>query len=215
MALADQLPQLECGRAVEDVWANAAAPANQHEQHCEYCQQARHNLRRLQQAIQAERSLPPDPQQEPSGRVRAGIMSIVRAEIRHGRRISLEYPPREQPAGNTQTGSLTDDTADAADPELAITEYALAEVIRSAADDIIELRARRIRLTPSPQRSGPQAEPVSVQVAISVSASASSSIPELAELLRERITVAVAEQVGLSISRVDVAVEDVHDAWAS
>ncbi len=223
MALADDMPQLECGRAVEDVWARVDVPADEHEQHCEHCQRARDSLRRLRRAIEVDRSLPPHLEPGPSGRLRAGVMSIVRAEIRQGRRMPLEYPPAPpqqnlRAATTTRVGPSAREPGGVIEPQLAITERALTEVVRAAADEIGELRARRIRLVadppPTDQRSRPT-EPVSVGVAISVSVSSSASIPEIADVLRDRITAVVAERVGLRISRVDVVVEDAHDARAN
>ncbi|SDT07578.1 hypothetical protein [Microlunatus soli] len=205
MAVADDLPQLDCGRTIEEVWAGLGRPPDQHERSCEHCRQARTDLQRLQDAVNSEHRLSDDTD-EPSGRVKTAIMDIARQEIRQGRRIPLEQ--QVQPEQQIQPE----------DPELAITERAVTEVVLAAADDVDAVRARRVRVTPITQ-NGPatldtgSSEPPAARIALSVTVSvrADSAILDVIEILRDRIAGRVTGRTGLELDRVDISVEDVHD----
>lgn len=198
MAVADDLPQLECGRTTEQVWAGIDRPPDEHERSCEHCLRARTDLQRLQEAVASERRLTQDATDQPGDRVKSAIMDIARNEIRQGQRIPLE---------RVATG----------EPELAITERALIELVLFAADSVDAVRARRVRIsrTDDPALIAPDGPEESaagaIAVTMTVSIAVAGSIPDTVATLRDLIIDTVAERVGLDVDRIDITVEDVHD----
>ncbi|MDN5727651.1 MAG: hypothetical protein L0G99_17230 [Propionibacteriales bacterium] len=197
----DDNDRLDCGRTVDEVWARVDGPPDQHTRNCEACTAARANLLRLDEAVQAVTAAD-GPEPEPG--VKARIMEVARREARRGRRIPLEVST-DDPTG-IELSERSDD--------LAITEQAVIEVARRAADGLGDLRARRISVVRSDDAMAPPppARPTSVVVRIRMTVRAGAAIPAAADALRGAVRKAVLARTGLHTASVDVDVEDVHDA---
>jgi uncharacterized alkaline shock family protein YloU len=208
--------RLGCGRDIDEVWESIDAPPSVHELACPYCQAARASLTELAAATKdltaADRA---NPLLRVPAQVLSTIMTIARTEVRRGRTIPLEQPAPDlngHPPGPTA---------------LNISEQAVAAVVRQASDQLDGVQARRCSVQPAipdqsppapsnapkrPTRLGTDTTPTEVTVALGVSVSRGVSIPSLIPELRRRIRSAVTAQVGLTVSRIDIHVEDIHDA---
>ena len=190
---------LECGRDLDDVWTRIGAPPDAHELTCPYCQDARAGLAELAAATKgidaADRTNPV--LQLPTGTM-TDIMTLARTEARRGRILPLRPPPRGPDGSPTDT------------PGLNISELAVATIVRQASDLVDGVQTRRCRLEPAEQ--GDAAEISSILVDLSISVTKDAAIPALTKRLREAIMAAVTARIGVAVSRLDVLVEDVHDA---
>jgi uncharacterized alkaline shock family protein YloU len=198
MALDDRIPRLGCGRPIDEVWRTVNRPPDAHERSCRQCQSARASLRSLAEATRSLRhNDTTDPALRPRSKVKETIMNLVRAEVRRGSRLPL------------RRDSLGD---------IAISEQAIASLIRWAAAGIPGVNARRCNIelfqSPGPPGTGapePDPDPLDVAVNVRISVASGTPIPEAAALLRERITNALAKHVGVRARTIDVLVEDLHD----
>lgn len=111
------------------------------------------------------------------------IMSAVRAEVRRHRMLAL---PTSEPGG------------------VRISEQAVAAVLRFAADSVDGVRARRCKITAT-ETDG--AVEVSMSLAVSYRDFAAAAVDEV----RERVRAAAAARVGMTLVRLDLAVEDLYD----
>lgn len=208
MALSDPTPvdgstQLGCGREIDDVWANIDHPPDDHEADCPDCQAARANLADLNTAAREMLAGDvADPQLHTDPDVLDNIVAIARAQIRRGRAIPFRQPKAGAPNG-----------------ELAVSEQAVATVVRRASDLVAGVEARRCRIdiessTPADADSGPDPAPgpTAISIALSVTVSGGQPILPMIEQLRERVTETVATVIGLQVKAIDVTVEDLHDA---
>lgn len=213
--------RLGCGRDVDDVWATTGSPPSAHEQTCPYCQTARANLADLAAATEemtaADRA---DPLLRFPSELLADILTIARSEVRRGRTIPLQ---RADAATAGDGGSPGEGTS----PDLTVSELAIATVVRRASDQVQGAEAGRCSIAvtePQPADGGPAVEsgrgrvgiapvrqPVDVRVQMEVSISRTTAIGVLS-LLRREVVAAVAAQIGVTVSRVDIVVRDVHDA---
>jgi hypothetical protein len=169
---------LPCGRLVEDVFDDVdAGRVDDHSLACAHCITARRGVEKL---ASATRALVEDPTDPPAGLVER-IMRVARMELRRGETLPL--PSELGPAD--------------------ISEYAVAAVLRHAADSVAGVRARSCRITPHPDR------PAVVQVRMSLSVRygtgpAEQVLPDV----RRRVSAALAGQVGLSADSIDLEVVD-------
>lgn len=176
---------LPCGRDVETVWerldATDAGSADAHEASCAYCSATRKGLVVLRQVAGGLAS-------EDAAPVSLGlverIMSAVRAETRRHHMLALPGP---EPGG------------------LRISEQAVAAVLRSAADSVDGVRARRCRIA--------AAEAVGeVEVEMSLAVAYRRFSADAVHEVRERVAAAAAARVGVTPVRLDLTVEDLYDA---
>lgn len=115
-------------------------------------------------------------------------------------------------------------------PDLTVSELVIATVVREICDwnPAVEIRRVRIDATPAPttctrdspsrwaDRGGvPQpgaVEPADVSMDLQATVSRTAAIPTLITGLRTAIREAVATRIGVSVSRIDVEVQDLFDA---
>ena len=109
-------------------------------------------------------------------------MQVARAEVRRGRRLQV----RTDPGGSIE-----------------ISEQTLSALIRFACDSVPGVRSRRCQAA--------QRDDV-LNVAVRLAIRSGGSAPELADLVRARITAVVPARAGLSVGRIDLIIEDVYDA---
>ena len=187
--------RLGCGRLIDDVWATADQPPDQHEQQCAQCQRARASLTDLTAATAALRRHDEEHLQ-PGPRVKSAVMTLVRAQVRRSQPIPLAVPE----PGNAA--------------ELTISEQAVVAVIWTAADAIPGIRVRRcdVHLPPTGQRTGQPARlTVTLTVAVSVDVAVTTTIPAAIPDLQARITALLATETGLDARTIHVTVEDIYD----
>jgi len=134
---------------------------------------------------------------EPAPHLTGRIMSAVRAEVR--RRHDMVPLPTAEPG------------------RVRVSEYAVAAVLRFAADSVAGVRARRCRVhecrvratDPGGDTSGEEGELMLV-VELSVAVSYQSFAWRALDLVRERVTAAAATRIGPMVHRLDLIVEDVY-----
>lgn len=209
MALNDT-PRLLCGRPVDQVWIDFENPPTPHEQGCVYCQAARRSLDNLTAATQTLRTADDsNPDLQPSASMTANVMKIARAEVRRARPIPLD---EARPEAN-------------ADITLTISEQAIATVIRHIADTTEGAEARHCRievdLTTAPDTVDSAGidsgggdgfgAATRLQIELTVSLPVGSPLSTAADSLRTAIAHGVRDQLGLTTSRIDIVVEDLHD----
>lgn len=186
--------RLGCGRLIDDVWDTADEPPDEHELLCPFCQQARANLKTLADATEALTAHEDEsPDFTPGLRVKDLVMQLVHVEVRRGQAIPL----------------LTPELVDS-DPELAISEQAVLDVVWRTADAIPGLLARHcaVHLHPLDQQPG---LPAAVHIDLHIAVAANMSIPELTGVVRAQLSERIAAEAGLSTRRVSITVEDLFD----
>lgn len=207
--MTDDVPRLACGRPVDEVWETIDRPMDAHESSCPDCQSARSSLAALQSATddlrvadEADESL------RPSTAIKTNVMAIARAEISRSRRLPMTV---------TEPGD--------GNPQLSISEHAIAAVVRRAADELPQVRSRRCRITVAQADettiesdrftpdagTAPAVDPVPIAIQLRVAVRADAAIMEIQEQVRRRVGRTVAAEIGLPIHRVDIVVEDVFD----
>ncbi|MEP6651081.1 MAG: Asp23/Gls24 family envelope stress response protein [Lapillicoccus sp.] len=221
--------RLGCGRDVDEVWDSIDQPPNEHERTCPYCTRARANLAELSTATH---ELTIADQQDPSLRVPAerlaNVLAIVRTEVRRGRSIPLQRPVSDPHhdlgnAGDTGADAGADTAADAV-PDLTVSEQVIATVVRETCDRNPDVEVRRVSIDIAPataaRREGgspslprvDEMQPTDVVMDLEVTVSHTAAIPDLIDGLRRRIMAAVASQIGVIVSRINIHVQDLHDA---
>jgi len=214
--------ELGCGRDIDEVWDHLDRPPDTHELTCPYCQAARTDLAGLAQATQQLRDDDAaNPDRQPSPAVLDRILVIARAEVRRGRRLPLDQP---EPDGTTPN---------------TVSEQAVTAVVRRVGDRTTQVQIRRCATTTdapttaasrrpaddaatgqggSPQAivGAPSSEardrgPASVRVSLRVSVAHNLVIAAVSSQLREAVITAVAQEVGMLVTTVDITVEDLHD----
>lgn len=192
-----QATRLSCGRDVDEVWANIERPPTPHERTCPACTSARADLVELSAATRAMVDADRD---DPDLRVPEGvltdILAIARTEVRRGRMIPLLRSAAPEPA-------------------LAVSEQVIATVVRAACDRDPEVEVRRVDVDAVPP-DGPTEddaiEPGNVSMGLQVTVGPSAVISRLLDGLRAAIRQAVTDEVGVTVSRIDIDVLDVHGA---
>ena len=184
---------LGCGRDAEEVWVHVDEPPTPHEQACPDCTKARADLSELSAATHEMRDADrDDPTLRVPESVLSGILDIVSAEVRRGRMIPLVR------------------TLDP-EPPLSVSEQVIATVVRDAGDRNPEVEVRRVSVEAPPVESK-SPEPSDVTLRLQVSVTRGAVIPRLVAGLRAVIRDEVTSRVGVTVSRIDVTVEDVNDA---
>ena len=217
MAVNNPEELLGCGRSSDDVWDHINTPPDAHELACTYCTAARRDLAGLADATRQLRDQDIDDDQlQASPATIDRILSIARTEVRRGRRLPLVEPG---PDGLS---------------ELTVSEQAVTAVVRRVGDSLGGIQVRRCaiqaltgeqaadlaqnlpRSAVPAQRAHPTSAaarpPATVVIALRVSVDPSVSIPQVVERLRRTVIDTVDREVGIRVTRVDVAVEDVHEA---
>lgn len=225
-----QTTRLGCGRDVDQVWDTIDQPANQHERTCPYCTQARSELATLAAATNELRTVD---QQDQNLRVPdqmlSNVLAIVRTEVRRGRTIPLQRRVSAVPASPDHlTGAGLGPVGQV--PDLTVSELVIATVVRQICDRNPQVEARRVRIATSPAPStAPQwppssasasaetrnpggVEPTAVSIDLQVTVSHTATIPALIAGVRTAIQQAVNAQIGISVSQINVEVQDLHDA---
>lgn len=222
-----QSTRLGCGRDIDDLWSTIEQAPSAHESTCPYCQGARTDLAALAAATKDMTGADNDnPRLRLTGQVMTDILAIARTEVRRGRTLPL----RRTHAGLDGSSTI----------ELTVSEQAVATVVRQACDQVPGVEGRRcsIQAASSPQGDAaphrpldpaddvlddrpadgvrgdgtPAAEPAEVTIDLGISVTHTAAIPALTALLRHQILAAVSNQVGITVSRIDIHVEDLHDA---
>jgi len=194
MAVGEPTPQTVeragCGRPIDELWELLGTGPDEHARTCPYCLAALASLRTVAAATAALRQADIDDSTlRPQQSVKATIMQIARAEIRRGRRLPLRSGVEESDAHLT----------------LTISEQAVADVVRSVADEFEGVRARRCEV----RATGTDG---SLAIVLRVSVGYGERIPVLTEVLRRAVQQGVLDRVGVEVASLDVAVEDVfHD----
>lgn len=176
----DRLP---CGHDVDQLWDNLEQDAlDEHARSCGHCQAALTEIRPLRTATNALAAEPVHPPAD----LNARVMTVVRARMAAGPRITLPGP-----AGN----------------RLFISEHAAAVILRAAGDTVDGVRARSCRLQPdAPNTSIP------ADLTLSISLRFGMPVPAAARAVRAAVRTAARAQLGLTLGRVDIDVVDVHTA---
>lgn len=174
------LPALPCGRLVEDLWDRLdRVPADPHTVACPHCQAAAGSLTALRQVTTRLAAQPVQPPSDLTGR----IMAVVRAEIRRGRDLPLPATP---------------------DGPASVSEYALAAVLRFAADHVPGVRARGCRAEPVAEQPGHARVRLGLAIRYGV------PVAHVTEEVRDRVTTAASHHLGVAIDSLDIHVEDVY-----
>jgi hypothetical protein len=180
---------LPCGRDVETVWERLAeveaGRGDGHDLTCPDCRDARASLNALREVtgeLLADTA-------EPTSHLTGRIMAAIRTEVR--RRHDMVPLPTAEPG------------------LVRISEHAVAAVLRFAADSVEGVRSRRCRVQHFRANAGEEGEPMLV-VELSIAVSYPSFAWGALELVRERITAAVATRIGPRLHRLDLVIEDVY-----
>jgi predicted anti-sigma-YlaC factor YlaD len=179
---------LPCGRDVETVWDRLAdveaGRVDEHDLTCPDCRDARASLISLREMTGELLSDTAEPTPHLTGR----IMSAVRAEVR--RRHDMVPLTTARPG------------------RVRISEQAVAAVLRSAADNVTGVRARRCRVRAS-DTGGAEGE-LMLDVELSVAVSYQRFNWRALDLVRERVAAAAATRIGPRLRRLDLIVEDLY-----
>ncbi|MFF6888449.1 Asp23/Gls24 family envelope stress response protein [Streptomyces sp. NPDC012421] len=177
---------LACGRDLATVWERAARPHTDdpHLLTCVSCQQAVSDLERLRAAALPPAGAPPAPV-DTSDLVRR-VMDVVRLELRPGRHLPL--------------GEMDEDSW--------IYESVAARTLRTAAETVADVRAGSCRITP-PGGRAPARGPVTVHIEITVAYGR--DLRATCDAVRDSLSHAAREHLGLHVTALDVTVTDLHD----
>ena len=225
----NQATRLGCGRDVDDVWDHIDQPPDEHEQACPYCTKARSDLAELSAAT---RQLAAADREDSALRVPDGMLSdvltIARTEVRRGRTIPLQrrVPARHLSAGDEGYSEHDGDFSggDLAS-DLTVSEQLIATVVREVCDRNPDVEVRRVRIeataTPTAAADAPAIppteaptgaiEPADLFVELQATVRPNVAIPGLLDDLRRTIQSAVVNQIGTTVSRIDIDVVDLID----
>lgn len=202
----DQPEVLPCGQALDELWerwteAPAAADNDPHLSTCPHCTAALDELRLLdefvrQQVERDEREAARTPLAD-TGRITERVMDIVRTELRPGASVPLGEP----------------------DEDHWITETAAARTFRNAAEREAGVQAGSCRIAPveGPERrfAMPGARlprvPIRVSLGIVAPLRLHTPVPEIASRVRDLVSTAAKEELGMEVRAVDVVVIDLSD----
>ena len=186
--------QLGCGRDVDEVWAHADEPPTEHESSCPHCRAARRSLADLNHVTQQLKTHDAaTPTLHVPRQLLDKVFAMARAEVRRGSKIQMVRTEQLAPAA------------------LTVSRQAIAAVVWHASDQLLPaIEARKCGVR-SVDAEGDVGTPVEITLDVRVSVTQGLSIPQEVADLRSRVIVAVRDEIGLSVSRVDVYVDDVHD----
>lgn len=189
MAMNQQLP---CGRDVDELWDHLDEAPDAHQRDCEHCALARERFRALA-ALTGDlgRREQDDPQLRIDAAVHDRVLAIARTEARRSRLLPLEAPGPELAA------------------ELSISEVGLGALVRARCDRTPGVRLRRVRASTASVLDDPSRAGVALELQVSIGAGR--VIPSVIAGLRESIIVDVDRRTGMTVTRIDVAVEDLFD----
>ncbi|MFH9419698.1 Asp23/Gls24 family envelope stress response protein [Streptomyces sp. NPDC017529] len=185
-------PTLPCGRALSSVWeenepGRTDGDAGAHAARCPYCQEALAGLGVLdtyvREARQAAVAAGCDEDDRSAERFTARVMDLVRTELRPGRTLPLGEP----------------------EDDAWITEAAAAKTFRAAAETLPGVQAGSCRVTLLAPH-GP------VKVALQLAAGYEWPLHVLADRVRERVSAAAWDRVGLLVAEIDVSVVDLVES---
>ncbi|MFI5866732.1 hypothetical protein [Streptomyces sp. NPDC051546] len=185
---------LPCGRDLAALWdgeqadgdPQASPAAGPHPADCPHCAAAREDLARLRDGVRRDARETATDWEAAAARLTAGIMDVVRLERRPGRTLAL--------------GEMDEDAW--------IYEAVAARAFRSAAELVPGIRAGSCLISPEPDPSAGARTPARVR--IEVTASMHLDLQGAAERIRRCIARAAAQDLGLRITAVEVAVTDLH-----
>ncbi|MFD9006560.1 hypothetical protein ACFV0T_37390 [Streptomyces sp. NPDC059582] len=170
---------LPCGRLLSQVWEQAQDDGRAVEPHTMSCPHCREAVEGLATVNAAAQALRAE---DPPG-LRAltdRVMDAVRAEARLGRLLPLADPDRD----------------------LRIAETAAAQVLRQAADSVPGARAAACKLAPEGQSTG-------VRVTMTLAVALDRPLPDLADQVRRTVLHSAGQELGLTVTAVDITVVDV------
>jgi hypothetical protein len=189
---------LPCGRSVDETWEHISQPPDPHQLTCPFCGDARVALQRLQQATQDlivhDRT---DPAFEVNPRIKRSVLEVARNEARRSRLVPLIQPSIGRP-----------------EPTLTISELELCSQIRAAADELPGIHARRcvVSVDPTGDTDHDTERPASINVTLRTAVSAQTKIPQAMAELRRTIIDRITRRTGLTVTTIEVHVEDIYDA---
>ncbi|MFH8259292.1 Asp23/Gls24 family envelope stress response protein [Streptomyces roseolus] len=181
----EDLELLACGRDLATVWEQADRPGTDpHTAACPYCRQAVADLEQLRTAV-----LPPaaPPADIDTAAVVRRVMDAVRLELRPGRNLPL--------------GEVGEDSW--------IYESVAARILRTAAEQVPGVLAGSCRITPPGSRTHPTHGPSTVHLGITVAYGL--DLPDTTRAVRESLTSAARQHLGLALGDLNVTVTDLHE----
>ena len=184
---------LDCGRSVDELedYLDAGEPRDAHIDHCPECQQALDSLKRMRR-VTAE-LIHTDAAHAPEEVVEGwlkGLVGQLALEVRAGRQIPLQHEDCRA--------------------RLSITEGAVRALIRDAGDRVPGIVVGRSTFVGDVTIPG---EPVSVLV--TASARHGVNLVQIASDLRSAVLADLARHTELTITAVDVRVDDLYGAGRS
>lgn len=202
----DEPEVLPCGQPLDELWDRwtedpSAAHLDPHVANCPHCTTALGELRLLDEFVRQEierdeRAAAHTPTTE-TGRITDRVMDIVRTELRPGPSVPL--------------GERGED--------YWITETAAARTFRAAAEGESGVQAGSCRIAPvdgterrfaMPGSRLPRL-PLRVRISIVAPLRLHTPVPDIASRVRDRVSAAASDELGMEISAVDVVVVDVRD----
>jgi len=181
MAVNLSADRLPCGHDIDVLWDHLMRDVpDEHTRSCEHCQAALTEIRPLRKAL---RALAAEPVRPPAD-LHARVMAAVRGRIAAAPRIALPGP-----VGN----------------RLVISEHAVAVILRAAGDTVDGVRARSCRLPRDAQNLS-----TATNLELSVSLRCDMPVAAAARAVRVALRTAARAQLGLTLGRIDIDVEDVH-----
>lgn len=186
-AAPDRDATLACGRDAATAWELAAAGVapDQHERGCPHCTTARADAVGLESMVArmaAQRFEPPP-------LVMDRVMEAVRGELRPNELLVLESPLG--PARLSRTAAAT--------------------VLRGVVDRMSGLRARSCHIVQRGAPDGIDGTGTAIDVAITVSARFGVDLASVTARVRQMVTTAGEQALGLPVHRVDIEVVDVFE----
>ncbi|MGH3436309.1 MAG: Asp23/Gls24 family envelope stress response protein [Sciscionella sp.] len=177
---------LPCERLLDDVVAamEAGHPPDAHERTCRHCRTAREGLRSLWEATALLNAAPVEP---PAG-LTERIMQAVRAEVRRPGMLPL------------REGTY----------RVEVSEQAIAVILRYAADGVAGVRARHCAVRLAGYDEHGTAE-LHVELSLALRYGTAPAEQTLGAI-RERVTRAADDRIGVRITRCDLLVEDVYSS---
>jgi len=170
---------LPCGRLLSRVWEQAWDAPPAADLHPVSCPHCREAVEGLATVNAAARALRDE---DPPGlhALADRVMDVVRAEARFGRLLPLADP----------------------DWDLRIAESAAAKVLRQAADTVPGSRAATCRLIP-------EGNGTDVRVTMTLAAALDRPLPERVHQVRRSVLHSAGQDLGLTVTAVDITVADV------
>ncbi|MFJ4694280.1 Asp23/Gls24 family envelope stress response protein [Streptomyces sp. NPDC088766] len=172
---------LPCGRLLSRTWDDWERRADEaHLRSCPHCGEAVRGLDLLETAVRGLRAEAADAAAHDAEPLTRRVMDVVRLELRPGRPLPLGEPGED----------------------LWIMEAVAARAVRAAAETVSGVRAGSCRLSTDGAAGA-------VEVRLDVRVPAGPPLPEITELVRERVREAADRELGVVVTVVDIHVTDV------